>query len=265
VQELSHRDVFRLRHAMASVGSDSFFTSFRKLLRGRLHFDTFLMMRFDAGNAPTLLGTWKRLGATPPHVLGEYLDRAYRLDPFYQFTDVPTQGGLYRLCDIAPDRFFSSEYFYKYFKETRLLDEVGLLAPLSCGSVVHLSFSRLERSGQYRRREIQCLQDYSPILLELLVSHGRSLPLAGVSPQEQTRVSALHELILDEANEAFQAGLTRREAQIAGLVLLGHSNGSAAQMLNISRETVKVHRRNLYSKLRISSSGSLFEMLRHLL
>jgi len=33
----------------------------------------------------------------------------------------------------------------------------------------------------------------------------------------------------------------------------------------ISRETVKVHRRNLYAKLDISSPGELFTMLRHLL
>ena len=262
MQPLSDRDISRLRAAMAAVRSDSFFTQFRRLLRGRLRFHTFLMMRFDPGQAPTLLGTWKPHGALPPNVLADYFDGAYRLDPFYQFRDLPAGGGLYRLSDIAPDRFFASEYFQHYFLQTGLKDEVGLLVPLASGAVGHLSFSRLESGGPYRRRELQCLKSYSPILLELLASHCESRGALAPAPPHAV---PLTEVILSEANQRLGAGLTRREAQIAGLVLQGHSNGSAAQVLAISRETVKVHRRNLYIKLDVSSPGELFTLLRHLL
>lgn len=262
MQPLSDKDISRLRAAMASVRSDSFFTQLRRLLRGRLRFHTFLMMRFDPGQPPTMLGTWKPRGALPPNVLADYFDGAYRLDPFYQFRDLPQGGGLYRLSDIAPDRFFASEYFQQYFKQTGLRDEVGLLVPLASGSVAHLSFSRLVQGGPYRRRELQCLHHYSPILLELLVTHCDSH--AALTPSLPNAVP-LPDVILREVNQTMGAGLTKREAQIAGLVLQGHSNGSAAQVLDIARETVKVHRRNLYTKLKISSPGELFTMLRHLL
>ena len=265
MQDLSAKDIFRLRKAIASVRSDSFFTHFRRLLLGRLRFDTFLMMRFDEGLPPRLLGTWKLRNTLPPHVLGEYFDGAYRLDPFYQFRAVPSGGGVYRMSDIAPDRFYASEYFQQYFQQTGLRDEVGLLAPLPSGGMAHLSFSRLDHAGPYRRREMQCLQHFSPILLELLATH-----CAGFHPPEQpvdgrTPQLALHESILKEVNQTLPARLTRREAQIAALVLQGHSNASAAVMMAISRETVKVHRRNLYAKLGISSPGEMFTMLRHLL
>ncbi len=263
MQTLTEKDIFRLRKAMASVHSDSFFTNFRRLLRGRLRFHTFLMMRFDEGAPPTLLGSWKLRGTLPPHVLGEYFEGAYRLDPFYQFCTVPPEGGLYRMADIAPDRFYASEYFQQYFKQTGLRDEIGLLAPLPSGGMAHLSFSRLDHGGPYKRREVQCLHHYSPILLELLATHcSMTRPL---EQQGSTQSAALHDLILRDISQTLHAGLTRREAQIAGLVLQGHSNASAAVMLSISRETVKVHRRNLYAKLDISSPGELFTMLRHLL
>jgi DNA-binding CsgD family transcriptional regulator len=263
VQTLTRKDIFRLRRAMASVHNDSFFTNFRRLLRGRLPFDTFLMMRFDVGARPTLLGSWKVSGTLPPHVLGAYFEGAYRLDPFYQFDTVPPRGGLYRMSDIAPDRFYASEYFQQYFQQTGLRDEIGLLAPLPSGGMAHLSFSRLDHGCPYKRREVQCLHHYSPILLELLVTHCATTRPAG--PQTHPHPAALQDLILTEMNQTLPTALTRREAQIAALVLQGHSNASAAVMLSISRETVKVHRRNLYAKLDISSPGALFTMLRHLL
>lgn len=263
--DLSVKDIFRLRKAMSSVRSDSFFTDFRRLLRGRLRFHTFLMMRFDKGGPPTLLGSWKLRGALPPHVLGDYFDGAYRLDPFYQFRDVPPEGGVYRMADIAPDRFYASEYFQQYFQQTGLRDEVGFLAPLPSGGIAHLSFSRLDHGGNYRRREVQCLQHFSPILLELLACHCTDFQPPDTTVGLLTPPPALDELILKEMNQSLPARLTRREAQIAALVLQGHSNASAAMMMAISRETVKVHRRNLYAKLDISSPGEMFAMLRHLL
>ena len=145
MQPLSDRDISRLRAAMAAVRSDSFFTQFRRLLRGRLRFHTFLMMRFDPGQAPTLLGTWKPHGALPPNVLADYFDGAYRLDPFYQFRDLPAGGGLYRLSDIAPDRFFASEYFQHYFLQTGLKSGICLSAGWNPGDLtaaVNYSASR---------------------------------------------------------------------------------------------------------------------------
>lgn len=55
-------------------------------------------------------------------------------------------------------------------------------------------------------------------------------------------------------------GVTAREAEVADLVLRGHSNGSIGAVLGISTETAKVHRKNLYAKLRISSSFELFRL-----
>ena len=52
--------------------------------------------------------------------------------------------------------------------------------------------------------------------------------------------------------------LSERERQIVTLVLQGHSTESIAQRLDISPGTVKIHRRNIYRKLHISTQGELF-------
>ena len=54
--------------------------------------------------------------------------------------------------------------------------------------------------------------------------------------------------------------LTTREAHIVDLVLQGHSSESIAWRLGIAAGTVKVHRRNVYRKLNISSQTELLSI-----
>jgi DNA-binding CsgD family transcriptional regulator len=51
-----------------------------------------------------------------------------------------------------------------------------------------------------------------------------------------------------------------REREIAHLILRGHSVKSTAQVLGISPETVRMHRKHLYTKLEINSQAELFAL-----
>ena len=55
--------------------------------------------------------------------------------------------------------------------------------------------------------------------------------------------------------------LTGREADVTSLILRGHSSGSIGLNLGISVETVKVHRKHIYAKLKVSSQAELFVKL----
>ena len=55
--------------------------------------------------------------------------------------------------------------------------------------------------------------------------------------------------------------LTERERQVSQLLLRGHSSKSIARQLDIAPGTVMVHKRNLFSKLGISSQYELFSLL----
>ena len=54
--------------------------------------------------------------------------------------------------------------------------------------------------------------------------------------------------------------LTQRERQITQLLLRGHSSKSVARELDIAPGTVMVHKRNLFSKLGITSQYELFSL-----
>ena len=51
--------------------------------------------------------------------------------------------------------------------------------------------------------------------------------------------------------------LTRREAEVAGLVTQGLANKAVAWQLGLAEGTVKVHLHNIYQKLRVSGRVGL--------
>ena len=64
---------------------------------------------------------------------------------------------------------------------------------------------------------------------------------------------------LTECFENFgEDSLTQREREITHLLLRGHSSKSIARELGIAPGTVMVHKRNLFSKLGITSQYELF-------
>lgn len=64
---------------------------------------------------------------------------------------------------------------------------------------------------------------------------------------------------VDRAFHAFGEGLlTPREREVVEHTLKGHSADAVGAILGISPGTVRIHRRNIYAKLRINSQGELF-------
>jgi DNA-binding CsgD family transcriptional regulator len=61
-------------------------------------------------------------------------------------------------------------------------------------------------------------------------------------------------------SELFTVRITPRETQVVSRILEGHSSEAIAQALGISVGTVRIHRRNIYGKLQISSQQELFDI-----
>jgi len=67
---------------------------------------------------------------------------------------------------------------------------------------------------------------------------------------------------IEECRQQFlQAGLTRREAEVALLVIKHMSNAEIANELYISETTVKKHMSNIFSKLDISKIEQIKEII----
>lgn len=186
----------------------------------------------------------------------DYQAGPYLLDPFYLAATKPVAPGLYRLREIAPDRFYQGEYFRNYYARTGLAEEIAYLAHLQGGRVAVMSLMRTERP--FSQREFGALRAIFPFVAAAAGRHwasrsGRRADRAG------TRGGAPEVLRDRDAAGLFGEGvLTPREREVAEFTLRGHSSESTGRILGIAPGTVRIHRRNIYAKLRITSQGELF-------
>lgn len=189
------------------------------------------------------------------HYLDRYLAGPYLLDPLYELAMQADKPTLCRFRDTVPDRFRSSEYYRQYCERTHLLDEMDFLSEVSADTTVVLVVGR--RTRRFSRNELDRLQ-----LIEPIVQAGisRAWSLRGGLPATKTDATDVHRRLTECFDQFGETVLTDRERQISQLLLRGHSSKSVARELNIAPGTVMVHKRNLFSKLGISSQYELFSL-----
>lgn len=176
----------------------------------------------------------------------DYQEGPYLLDPFCQSAVRPVPPGLYRLKTLAPDRFYQGEYFRTYYKRTEIAEEIGFFAEMLGECHVVLSLMRQEKV--FSRAEFQRLTAAAPVVTSLMRRQWSDLA------REFTAETASRPGLTGEGIER----LTPREREIVGFILKGYSAEATGQVLNISTGTVRIHRRNIYAKLGISSQRELF-------
>jgi DNA-binding CsgD family transcriptional regulator len=189
------------------------------------------------------------------HYLDRYLAGPYLLDPLYQLAVRAEKPTLCRFRDALPDRFRSSEYYRQYCERTHLLDEMDFLAEVSAQTTLALVIGR--RTRRFTRSELHLLELIEPTVQACI----RQVWQRQDSGRDSKGKSAgMHRRLIECFNRFGEAVLTERERQISQLLLRGHSSKSVARELNIAPGTVMVHKRNLFSKLGISSQYELFSL-----
>lgn len=178
----------------------------------------------------------------------------YLLDPFYHQA-LAMSAGVWRMRELAPDRFFSSEYRRTYYVQTGLAEELGFFVPCEGEVSVVLSLMRKERSGSFADKELALLRTAEPLVRALIRRSWDDLAPRFEAASTSTRRRRSQKRSTDQIWDTLN--LTRREAAIVELVLQGHSSESIGLRLGISSGTVKVHRRNVYRKLGIGSQTQL--------
>jgi DNA-binding CsgD family transcriptional regulator len=185
-----------------------------------------------------------------------YLEGPYLLDPFYLACMTPVSSGLYRMREIAPDRFFQAEYFRSYYVQTGLAEEVGYIIDLPGGAMIVISLMRSKKA--FSAKEIRELGQYWPVVSAACKQHWRELSSDFGQDTNADSDPKLHKSV-ERALLRFGEGmLTPREREVVEFTLKGHSADAVGRILEISRGTVQIHRRNIYSKLHIRSQGELF-------
>lgn len=243
-----------LAQAIAAIGTADFVLRALDYLRTALPFWGCFLTQLDGKRAPEHIYDNVRAERRGV-VVDAYLDGAYLLDPFYVAYLETRPCTALRLRDVAPDRFPQSSYYREYYRDIRLHDEAAVLIDLPSGRHLYYSIGRLAGEPRFSRRDIDAAHRILPVFAAINRRHFARghVDLAPDTPVAMTDI--------DTAMSRFGTGqLTERESQIAVLILKGHSTKSIAERIDVSPGTVKIHRRNFYRKLNISSQSELFSM-----
>jgi DNA-binding CsgD family transcriptional regulator len=181
----------------------------------------------------------------------------YLLDPFFHASRNNVAPGLYRMRDLAPDRFYQSEYYRSYYMQTGLTEEIGFFLATGDGARVVISLMRAGHSPSFNMREMAALHAVAPVVIAAAERHWRDLSQRfDAAPETLPAETALREAFATFGRHR----LTQREGEVVAMVLRGHSSEAIAATLKIAPGTVKIHRKNIYAKLGIGSQAELFSL-----
>ena len=183
--------------------------------------------------------------------LDQFIQAAFLLDPYYK---AGTKGkfGFFKFSDLAPEGFENSEYYRSYYGRSGYSDECGYLIGMGGNSFIHISLARTSGQASFTEERIQLLADISPVIMALCQELWGGV--TNINRDEPDLRAQLH-----SALENFGTSLlTHRETQVINLVLHGYSTKMVTERLNISAETVKLHRKHSYAKMGIGSQAELF-------
>ena len=240
---------------IAAMGRLDFQEKLTQSLKEQLRIDAGLILLVRKGSQPRVLfNDWRTARGLSD--IQAYLNGSYRQDPFYQLATDDERDGLYRLNQIAPDSFTQGAYYRDYYRHCGLMDEFNYLITLDHRTKVAISLCRSQDSSMFNPEEVELLRSISPVVEAAVVRHWRDL-----RPELIDADAGMLKSVLARAIGSFgKTILTERECQVAQLVLRGYSLKGAAEVLGISPATVKLHRRNIYSKLDVNSQAELFSL-----
>ena len=231
----------------AAQRSEAFIPVLLASVKRLVDFDFAMVFAYSGTARPLILGD--TLDENRHRIIIEdYADGPFLLDPLFRQVEEGKRSGCFRLHDVAPDHFRRSEYFRVHYSRTGIGEEIGLIFEMEQGLTGVISFARWDSSPSITHADFGILRALEPAIGAFCKGHWaslyghrdlRALPMRGTAqPDFQT--------------------LTLREREIVTMVLRGHSTESIAMQLGISPGTVKIHRKNIYRKMKVSTQAELF-------
>jgi len=245
-----------LAEAIRQLDGPLFAPSLARALRQVAPYDYTVIFGYRGADRPVDLyddfGTDKRDIFVTVYQAGPYL-----LDPFFHASRNEVAPGLYRMRDLAPDRFYQSEYYRSYYVQTGLTEEIGFFLATDDGARVVISLMRAGHSPAFVTREMTRLHAVAPVVIAAAERNWRGLARRFENAPEDRTVEATTRATFPAFG---RQRLTPREGEVVAMVLRGHSSEAIATALRIAPGTVKIHRKNIYAKLGIGSQAELFSL-----
>ncbi|BBD40451.1 transcriptional regulator, LuxR family [Aminobacter sp. Y103A] len=264
-----YRDVAEL---VGAIGAPRFPSVLAAWIRSHVAFDMIAIVVYR-GSRPPLHIHDDFKGERARNGLKQYLAQTYILNPFYQSHLKGIASGVYRVRDLAPDHYLQSEVYRSYeiiIAETeeigyvtrdwpRGLEEIDIAVTLDDGETTEIGIYSA-RPGSFDDAAVERLNGLLPLIETSFRQHWQRIKARHAAKRHSIGAGWA-----EAAYESFGAELlTNREREVVVLVLRGHSSDSIAAHLDISRATVKTHRKHAYERLAISTQAELLSLfLRH--
>jgi DNA-binding CsgD family transcriptional regulator len=185
--------------------------------------------------------------------IDNYVSGPYLVDPCYVHAAEIGEEGFFLIGDLAPEGFEGSEYYRLYYHAVGLKDEACFIFRVPGGGWTIISL------GRHSEDSLFCAEDKA--LLSTLFPIVKAITCRWIQTGEAGTHGQDIETHLNAALRNFGTSLlTQRESLILNLLLRGHSIKSIAERLKNSLETIKHHRKNIYSKLDVSTQAELFHL-----
>lgn len=248
-----------LADAVNAIGKAHFYEYMSKYLRHCLHYDNVIVVVFMGSTVPAILYK-KAFGLDAfRYVEEQYLPAAYLLDPIYHFHLKRGKPGLYRLLDVAPDQFRRSRYFEWYYGRIGISDEISVVLTVGENVTITISMGMDDSTGHFFSAKAEDgLRQHESVIMAVLKAHwmASAVPQLGRAGTLPITDQLIHAMRLQH-----NVTLSKRQAEVALLILQGHSSISIGLHLHVSSQTVKVFRKQLYNKCQISSQAELFALM----
>ncbi len=259
LQDLAwHRSVAQLIEAL---DRPNFWAQLVRLLNQYVSFDSWVALQFSSAQRPQVFAESPAEDGSPDQLFQDYLKSLYLLDPFYIASRERSQSGLFRLAEVAPEHFELTEYYQRYFRLNVVADEIQFNCQLDSDRTLCLSLGSTQR---FSAEQIALLSMIQPWVIALL---RQRLPFELAEPVCDQETAAVQLPTSDwrtqleaSVQQSRGAQLTARELDVGRLMLSGCSSKEIARKLEISAETVRVHKKHMYSKLGIKSQSELFSI-----
>lgn len=209
--------------------------------------DTFILKAYDDGNDLPIFISHD----IPAHRHYEYFDNylasAYKDDPLLDKLRYDGTGSVVQI-NASTCSLKNTAYYRTYYEDLHLEDEIAILLPVAPRQSLVLSIGR--QGGVARDDELATLSSVYPLIECLLKNFWKQRSAQQdvrlMPPSVQTRLATFGEELL-----------TAREREVTRWMLQGKSTKEIARVLEISAQTIKVHRKNIYAKLGVSTELQL--------
>ena len=250
LQDVAWHDA--MGRVIETLDQPNFWTALVRLLGRYVPVDNWVVLIYSAGK-PWVLAESPGADGGMDSLFQDYLKGLYLLDPFYIANRESPRSGLLRLQDVAPECFEQTDYYQRYFRLNIVTDEVHINVQLDNERTLSLSLGSQCRFSLEQTALLGLVQPWVAALMRQRLIFERE-------PREAPELTPNWQSRLEAATEQLSTPLTAREMEVGLLLLSGCSNKEIARKLAISAETVKVHRKHMYSKLGIKSQSELFSL-----